>query len=166
LVFGFVSAQLQGVLQPAPSPKPRQKPKILAAQRYIFSVNAPASRVDNWPETVHLFKVMPKFLIKVANVAWLVIIFIGVPAITHAQVGNWHITQASTARALIFGGLVLAAVTNTLLAMTIKKQKDRVLCWEWVAAFGGLLIVEFAYTNGYLNFNWLRRALQWVQAKL
>src|SRR5438105_2137543 len=27
------------VFKPAPSPKPRQKPKILAARRYIFSVN-------------------------------------------------------------------------------------------------------------------------------
>jgi hypothetical protein len=46
-VFGFVSAQLQGVLQPAPSPKPRQKPKILAAHRYIFSVNAPARHIPS-----------------------------------------------------------------------------------------------------------------------
>ena len=28
--FGFVSAQSQGFFEPAPSPKPRQKPKILA----------------------------------------------------------------------------------------------------------------------------------------
>jgi hypothetical protein len=75
---------------------------------------------------------MPRFLIKLANVVWLVIIFIGVPAITHAQVGNWHITQASTLRALIFGGLAFAAATNTLLAMTLKKHKDQKLCWEWV----------------------------------
>ena len=27
-------------MEPAPSPKPRQKPKILTAHRYIFSVNA------------------------------------------------------------------------------------------------------------------------------
>jgi hypothetical protein len=40
LAFGRVSAQLQGNDVPAPSPKPCQKPKILTAQRYIFSVNA------------------------------------------------------------------------------------------------------------------------------
>ena|ERR1700733_10621696 len=40
LAFGCVWAQLQGCLQPAPSPKPCQKPKILAAHRHIFSVNA------------------------------------------------------------------------------------------------------------------------------
>jgi hypothetical protein len=37
LRFGSVT----GFFKPAPSPKPRQKPKILAAHRYIFSVNAP-----------------------------------------------------------------------------------------------------------------------------
>jgi Ca2+-binding EF-hand superfamily protein len=36
LRFGSVT----GFFKPAPSPKPRQQPKILAARRYIFSVNA------------------------------------------------------------------------------------------------------------------------------
>ncbi len=36
LRFGSVT----GFFKPAPSPKPRQIPKILAAHRYIFSVNA------------------------------------------------------------------------------------------------------------------------------
>jgi hypothetical protein len=50
LVFAFrlrqgygghvVSAQLQAVSTLHPSPKPRQKLKLLAAHRYIFSVNA------------------------------------------------------------------------------------------------------------------------------
>jgi hypothetical protein len=34
--FGSVT----GFFKPAPSPKPRQKPKSLAPHRYIFSVNA------------------------------------------------------------------------------------------------------------------------------
>jgi hypothetical protein len=36
LRFGLVT----GFFKPAPSPKPRQKPKILAAPRYIFAINA------------------------------------------------------------------------------------------------------------------------------
>jgi hypothetical protein len=107
-----------------------------------------------------------RFLIKVVNLAWLVIVFIGVPAATHAQIGNWNISQASTARLLIFGGLALAAVGNGVGAMMLKKRKDQILCWEWAAIFGGLLIVQYAYTNGYLNFNWLKKSLQWVQSKL
>jgi hypothetical protein len=38
LGFGVVSAQSQGSFEPAPSPKPRQNPKILAPKGYrIFS---------------------------------------------------------------------------------------------------------------------------------
>jgi hypothetical protein len=40
LVFDSVLAQLQTHCGYAPSPKPCQKPKILASQRHIFSVNA------------------------------------------------------------------------------------------------------------------------------
>jgi hypothetical protein len=41
-LFGFWRrfGSVTGFCKPAPSPKPRQKPKILAAPRYIFSVNA------------------------------------------------------------------------------------------------------------------------------
>ena len=40
LVFGFVSAQSQGFFEPAPSPKPRQNPKILAPNGYNIFSNA------------------------------------------------------------------------------------------------------------------------------
>src|SRR6185312_17241842 len=42
LRFGSVT----GFFKPAPSPKPRQKPKILAPHRYIFSVNALKSHCE------------------------------------------------------------------------------------------------------------------------
>src|SRR5882724_350087 len=40
LVFGFVLAQLQGSFGPAPSPKPRQNPRILAPNSCSISSNA------------------------------------------------------------------------------------------------------------------------------
>jgi RND family efflux transporter MFP subunit len=43
LCFGFVSAQSQGSIKPAPSPKPRQNPKILAPNGYSFSLPALAA---------------------------------------------------------------------------------------------------------------------------
>jgi hypothetical protein len=41
-LFGFWRrfGSVTGFFKPVPLPKPRQKPKILAAHRYIFSVNA------------------------------------------------------------------------------------------------------------------------------
>jgi len=43
---GFVPAPLQA-FKPAPPPKPRQKPKIHAANRHIFSVIAPTQQSNN-----------------------------------------------------------------------------------------------------------------------
>jgi uncharacterized membrane protein len=107
-----------------------------------------------------------RFLVKIINVTWLVIVFIGVPAITHASIGNWNITQASTSRMLLFSGLALAAVINLLLGFTFKKTKDRILCWEWTTIFAGLLLVQYAYSRGYLNFDWLKKFLQSLQPRL
>jgi len=59
LGFGFVSAQLQGSLEPAPSPKPRQNPKILAPNGYsissnplttIFSCRASGKIIQSFPD--------------------------------------------------------------------------------------------------------------------
>jgi len=49
-LFGFWLrfASVTEFFKPAPSPKPRQKPKILAAHRYIFSVNALDIEARGW----------------------------------------------------------------------------------------------------------------------
>ena len=109
---------------------------------------------------------MPRVVIKLANLAWLVIVFIGLPAATHAQFANWNIGPASTPKMLVSGGLALGALANFIMAVTRKKPKDRVLWWEWMAIFTALLIVQYGYVNGYLNFNWLKHSLQWIQSKL
>src|SRR5262249_13436767 len=49
--FWFRFASVTGFFEPAPSPKPRQNPKILAAHRYIFSVNAPAGMIGDSQKT-------------------------------------------------------------------------------------------------------------------
>ena len=107
---------------------------------------------------------MQRFLIQCANFALLALLLIGVPAVAHAQMGDWQITPAATLHRLIFGGLLIALVGNgAAAAFLIKSRKERILCWEWAAVFGGLLAVQFAFTHGYFNFAWLKQALQWVQ---
>ncbi|HVU09075.1 MAG TPA: hypothetical protein VHG89_11080 [Verrucomicrobiae bacterium] len=105
-------------------------------------------------------------MIKCVNCALLVIILIGIPAITRAQFGNLQVTSTSKSRQLIFTGLIFAAVVNVLLALFIKNRKDRVLCWEWAAAFSILTGVEWAMVVGYLHFDWLKRFLLWLQQKI
>lgn len=109
---------------------------------------------------------MPRVVIKLLNLAWLVIVFIGLPAATHAQLFNWNIGPASTPKTLISGGLALGALANFFMAVTRKKPKDRLIWWEWMAIYTALLIVHYGYANGYFNFNWLKHALQWVQARI
>jgi hypothetical protein len=107
---------------------------------------------------------MQRFFIQGANFALLVLLLIGVPAVAHAQMGDWQITPASTLHRLIFGGLLIALLGNgAAAAFLIKSRKERILCWEWAAVFGGLLGIQFAFTHGYFNFAWLKQALQWVQ---
>jgi hypothetical protein len=56
LPLGFVLARLQGSFEPAPSPKPHPKSKMLAAHRNIFSVNALYSQMVCQPDHSGFFR--------------------------------------------------------------------------------------------------------------
>ncbi|MGO8763603.1 MAG: hypothetical protein ACLQSR_00525 [Limisphaerales bacterium] len=110
---------------------------------------------------------MQRFLIKCANCASLVIIVIGLPAVTRARFGAWQITSAPTLQLLLFWGLSLALGANIFAgAFVLKGRKERTLCWEWAAVFGVLLFAYSAFVLGYLNFNWLKRSFLWLQNHL
>jgi hypothetical protein len=60
--------------------------------------------------------------------------------------------------------LGFAAAANIFAALIfVKVRKQKILCWEWAAVFGGLLLAYYGFTRGYFNFNWLKHALQWLQ---
>ena len=107
-----------------------------------------------------------RFLVKVVNCVLLVLILIGIPAVTRVQFGDWQMASASKARLLIFLALALAAAGNAIPALTVKKDQDRHFFWEWSALFGFLLTVEYAYISGYLSFDWLKNSLTWLQRHL
>ena len=70
---------------------------------------------------------MQRFFIQGANFALLALLLIGVPAVAHAQMGDWQITPASTLHRLIFGGLLIALVGNgAAAAFLIKSRKERI----------------------------------------
>ena len=65
---------------------------------------------------------------------------------------------------LTLWGLGLAAACNSSAALWLMKdRKDRTLCWKWAFVFVALLAIEYASYNGWLNFEWLKNALQWAQ---
>jgi hypothetical protein len=110
---------------------------------------------------------MQRLLIIMTNGALLILLFIGVPAATRAQYGNVQFSSASTGRLLMFWGLGIAATANIFAALIfVKGRKRKILCWEWVAVFGALLLAYYGFTRGWFNFNWLKHALQWLQNHL
>ena len=107
---------------------------------------------------------MQRFLINAVNCALLILILIGVPAITHAQFWSWQISSSPTAEKLTFGGLILAIAANVLGAtIFVPGPKAKALCAKWSFIFGGILFVEYALIRGWINFNWLKNSLSWLQ---
>ena len=110
---------------------------------------------------------MQRLFIQVLNCALLVLIFIGLPAATRAQLGGWQIYSGPQSQALMLWASMLAAVGNLVAALgLVKSRKERKLCWEWTAVFAGLLLAQYAFHRGYFNFDWLKRALLWLQKRL
>ena len=107
---------------------------------------------------------MQRLLIKCVNFALLIIIVIGVPAITSAQFWNVQIVSASKLQLLSFWSLSVALAGNILAAaFLLKGRKERILCWEWAAVFGVVLFACGAFALGYLKFDWLKAILLWLQ---
>jgi len=107
---------------------------------------------------------MQKFLIKCVNGALLVIILIGIPAVSRSHFGSWDISSVPIAQKLTLLGLSLAIILNVLGAtIFVPGPKAKALCAEWAFIFGGLLFLEYAFIRDWINFNWLKNALVWLR---
>ena len=109
---------------------------------------------------------MQRFIIQGLNSAWLALVFIGLPAATREQWWNLQISSASQPQLLMLWASGLAAAANLIGALgLVKGQQERKVCWEWLAVFAGLLLVQYAYYRGAFNFEWLKQAMRWVQKR-
>jgi amino acid transporter len=107
---------------------------------------------------------MQRFLIKCVNCALLIIIAIGIPAITHVEFRGLDIGSERIYKLLLFWALGLGLAFNLFVAsFVLKKRKERLLCWEWAAVFGVLFFAYAALAFGYFNFNWLKNFLLRLQ---
>jgi hypothetical protein len=107
---------------------------------------------------------MQRLFIQGLNGALLVLIFIGLPTATRVEWGNWHISEGEQSQRLMFWGLALATVGNTVVALgLVKSRKERKLCGAWAAGFAALLLVQFAFNRGYIHFEWLKQSLLWLK---
>jgi hypothetical protein len=107
---------------------------------------------------------MQRLFIITTNCALLVLLLIGMPAATRAQVGNVQLSSASTGRLLMFWGLGIATAANIFAALIfVKVRKQKILCREWTAVFAALLLAYYGFIRGWFNFDWLKKSLLWLQ---
>ena len=105
-----------------------------------------------------------RWLVHLANSALLVIVLIGIPAITSLRFGSIRLLSDPKLQMLTLGGLGLAGAANFAGALLLKRdRKTRHACGAWALLFGIILAAEFLYVHGYIHFRWLKKLLLWVQ---
>ena len=110
---------------------------------------------------------MQPFFIRVANLTLLIVILVGVPAITGRNIGWLRLSDSPTTQNLTLSGLALAAVANGLGAMFLARGAvAKKLCWQWLIAFLVIFGVEYLLIRHYINFNWLKEFLLWFKGKM
>ena len=110
---------------------------------------------------------MQRALIQIVNGIWLALVLIGVPVVTSLHVGHFSLSSQPTLQNVTLWGLGLAVVGNLLVGLfIIKNAKVQPLCWMWALSFAALFGVEYLTFTGQLQFDWLKRFLQWLQQKL
>jgi len=105
-----------------------------------------------------------RWLVHLANSALLVIVLIGVPAITSLQFGSIRLLSDPKLQMLTMVGLGLGGAANFAGALLLKKdKKTRHACVAWALLFGVILAAELLYVHHYIRFRWLKKLLLWVQ---
>ena len=105
---------------------------------------------------------MQPLFIRAANLFLLVIILVGIPAITGKNIGWLRLSNAVTAQTLTLWGLGLAALINGIGAFFFRRKRPvKIICWRWVAIFLVLLAVEILLIRHVISFDWLKDLLVW-----
>lgn len=103
-------------------------------------------------------------LIRLLNWAYLMVVVVGLPAITSLHFGGVHVTSVRAFRQLTLGFLGFAAVANWVLTRWPGGNR-RVISshvhWMWIhLCFLAVFALAFA---GHLDFGWLKESLLWLR---
>lgn len=103
-------------------------------------------------------------LIRLFNGIVLMIILIGLPAITSLHFGSLRITADPTYQRLTIAALGLATGLNIFLSIWPggPRRVIRTLR-QWAAIHAAFLITFYLAFHDYLDFTWLKDALLWLQ---
>jgi hypothetical protein len=102
---------------------------------------------------------MCRIIIHAVNAVLFILIVIGIPAITSMQLGTLQLTSTPHSRMLTLWGLGLAAGGNAIVAFLCSNRKNRWAGLVWVLVFGGLMLVQYLFFAGLLQFDWLKKLL-------
>lgn len=105
-----------------------------------------------------------RLIVHLANSALLVIVLVGIPAVTSLRLGSIRLLSDPKLQMLTLCGLALAGAANLVGAWLLKRdRKTRRACGAWALLFGIILAAEFLYVRGFIRFGWLKEFLLWIQ---
>lgn len=103
---------------------------------------------------------MKALLIQVLNSFWLVMIFIGIPAISSLRLGTLQISSRPIWHMLALWGVVIALIFNTAVYWKgVRAKKEKGVCLRWIFGYCLLGITFFAYSEKWIQFRWLKNLL-------
>ena len=110
---------------------------------------------------------MLRWFLFLLNCVLLGLLLLGLPEATRTHVAGYQLSKAPTTQGLVVWGLGLAAAANLLAGLVlIKDRKVRPLAWEWTVLYAALGLLQYSLYRGWVNFDWLKNALEWCQAHL
>ena len=103
---------------------------------------------------------MKALLIQSLNSVWLVLIFIGVPAISSLRLGSLQIASRPIWHMLVLWGVGLALGTNAVLYWKgVRSKKEKRVCLRWMFGYALLGCAFWAYSEKWIEFYWLKDLL-------
>lgn len=110
---------------------------------------------------------MKSWLIQLGNGIWLVIIFIGVPAVSSLRFGSLQIASRPTWHMLAMGGIALGWIVNAGIYWKITRSKrEKRMCMGWLLGYTFFAISFWAYSEKIIRFQWLKNLLLNIQQTL
>lgn len=107
-----------------------------------------------------------RLLVHLLNSVLVVIVMIGIPAVTSLRLGGIRLNSNPKLQMLTLGGLALASAANLAGALLLRgDKKTRRACGAWALLFGIILAAEFLYVRGFIRFGWLKEILLWLQQR-
>lgn len=103
-------------------------------------------------------------LIKIINWSLLVIVLIGIPAISSVRVGSLRLTDLSVSQLMTLWGLGVAAGVNGVASIWLAKgAKVRRAFRAWVFIHVVLFAFCWLVFAGHVHFDWLKEFLLWLR---